>query len=144
MAAARMQRWALTLSAYQYTIEQINGIANNCADCMSRLPLSGQALDSAEKIHVVVQMDDMPVTATQIVKESKWDKELSIVLKSIQHGHWPSDTTVDLSPFCKRYTELSVHPMGLKSGNPFSVLPVTVTETPYHSFGDEQNEVPRP
>ena len=108
MAAARMQRWALILSAYQYTIEHINGTANNCADCMSRLPLSGQAPDSAEKIHVVVQMDDMPITATQIAKESKCDKELSIVLKSIQHGHWPSDTAVALSPFHKRYTELSV------------------------------------
>ena len=106
MAAARMQRWALTLSAYQYTIEHINGTANNCAHCMSRLPLSGQALDSAEKIHVVVQMDDMLVTATQIAK--KRDKELSIVLKSIQHGHWPLDTAVDLSPFRKCYTELSV------------------------------------
>ena len=40
------------------TIEYINGTANNCADCMSRLPLSGQAPDSAEKCHVVVQMDD--------------------------------------------------------------------------------------
>ena len=53
-------------------------------------------------------MDDIPVTATQIAKESKCDKELSIVLKSIQHGHWTSDTAVALSPFCKRYTELSV------------------------------------
>ena len=64
-----MQRWALTLSAYQYSIENINGTANNCADCMSGLPLSGQTLDSAERIHVVVQMDDIPVTATQIAKE---------------------------------------------------------------------------
>ena len=108
MAAAWMQRWALTLSAYQYSIEHINGTANNCADCMSRLPLSGQTLDSAERIHVVVQMDDIPVTAMKIGKEPKRDKELSIVLKSIQHGHWPSDTTVDLTPFRKRYMELSV------------------------------------
>ena len=76
-----MQRWALTLSVYQYTIEHINGTANNCADCMSMLLLSGQALDNAEKIHVVVQMDDMPVTATQIANKSKLDKELSIVLE---------------------------------------------------------------
>ena len=99
MAATQMQRWALTLSAYQYTIKHINGTANNSADCMSRLPLSGQAPDSAEKICVVVQMDDMPVIATQIAKESKRDKELSIVLKSIQHGHWPSDTAVTVAPF---------------------------------------------
>lgn len=31
---ARMQRWAFILSAYQYTIEHINGIDNNRADCM--------------------------------------------------------------------------------------------------------------
>ena len=59
------------LSAYQYTIEHISGTANHCTDYMLRLPLSGQSLDSAEKIHVVVQMDDLPVTATQIAKESK-------------------------------------------------------------------------
>ena len=53
---------------------RINGTANNCADCMSRLQLPGQTMDSAEKIHVVVQMDDMPVTAIQIAKESKHDK----------------------------------------------------------------------
>ena len=70
--------------------------------------MSGQSLDSAEKIHVVVQMDDLSVTATQIAKESKCDKELPIVLKSIQHGHWPSDTAVDISPFRKCYTELSI------------------------------------
>ena len=99
---------ALTLSAYQHTIEHISGTANHCADCMLRLPLSGQSLDSAEKIHVVVQMDDLSVTATQIAKESKCDKELPIVLKSIQHGHWPSDTAVDISPFRKCYTELSI------------------------------------
>ena len=29
-------------------------------------------------------------------------------MKSIQYGHWPSDTTVDLGPFRKRYTELSI------------------------------------
>ena len=61
VAAVRMQRWALTLSAYQYITEHVNGKANNCADCKSRLPLSGQAQDNAEKIHVLVQMDDMPV-----------------------------------------------------------------------------------
>ena len=32
MAAARMQRWVLTLSAYQYTIEHVKGTSNQCAD----------------------------------------------------------------------------------------------------------------
>ena len=86
MAAARMQRWALTLGAYQYTIEHIKGTSNQCADCMSRLPVTGQSRDSAEKIHLVVQTDDLPVTATQIATESVHDSQLSIVMKAVQHG----------------------------------------------------------
>ena len=71
MAAARMQRWALTLilSAYHYSIEYISGTANNCADCMSRLPLSRQLLDNAEKVRVLMQINDLPVTAKQIAKK---------------------------------------------------------------------------
>ena len=47
-------REALTLSTYQYTIEHIKGTSNLCADCMSRLPMTKQSRDSAEKIHVIV------------------------------------------------------------------------------------------
>ena len=83
MAVARMQRWALTLSAYQYTIEHISGTLNHCADCMSRLPMTGQSRDSAEKIHLIVQTDDLPVTASQIATESTRDSQLSIVMKAI-------------------------------------------------------------
>ena len=46
MAAARMPGWALTLIAYEYTIEHIKGTqgtANQCADCMSRLPMTKQS-----------------------------------------------------------------------------------------------------
>ena len=92
MAAVQMQRWALVLSAYQYITEHVNGKANNCADCKSRLSLSGQAQDNAEKTHVVVQMDDMPVWQPIL---QKCNKELCIV-------------TTDLSPFCKCDMELSV------------------------------------
>lgn len=37
MAAARMQRWAFTLSGFNYTIEYIKG-SLNCADSLSRIP----------------------------------------------------------------------------------------------------------
>ena len=108
MAAARMQRWALTLSAYDYTIQHIKGTSNQCADCMSRLPITGQSRDSAEKIHVIVQTDDLPVTASQVATESLRDSQLSIIMKAIQHGHWPTDSSVDVNPFYKRLHELSI------------------------------------
>ena len=108
MAAARMQRWALKLSVYDYTIQHIKGTSNQCADCMSRLPITGQSRDSAEKIHVIVQTDDLPVTASQVATESLRDSQLSIVMKAIQHGHWPTDSSVDVNPLYKRRHELSI------------------------------------
>ena len=38
MAAVRMQRWALLLSAYNYTIEYRHTTAHGSADGLSRLP----------------------------------------------------------------------------------------------------------
>ncbi|CAC5378002.1 unnamed protein product [Mytilus coruscus] len=40
MAAARIQRWALTLSAYEYKIVYKEGKKNSNADALSRLPLN--------------------------------------------------------------------------------------------------------
>ena len=42
MASARIQRWALMLSAYQYTIEYKKGSEHSNADSLSRLPLPHQ------------------------------------------------------------------------------------------------------
>lgn len=39
MAAARIQRWALTLAAYNYSIEYKPGLEHANADALSRLPL---------------------------------------------------------------------------------------------------------
>ena len=52
LAPARMQMWALILSAYQYTLQHIPGSQNQCADCMSRLPTPCHARDSAEYNYV--------------------------------------------------------------------------------------------
>ena len=38
--AARLQRWALTLSAYNYKIEYRTGANNGNADALSRKPLA--------------------------------------------------------------------------------------------------------
>ena len=47
LAVARMQRWALLLSAYQYKIQYIPGKLNCFAYCMSRLPSPMAKRDSA-------------------------------------------------------------------------------------------------
>ena len=40
LASARIQRWALTLSNYQYHLRYKPGVQNTNADGLSRLPLS--------------------------------------------------------------------------------------------------------
>ena len=45
MAAVR-QIWALIFSAYEHTIQHIKGAPNQCVDCMSKLPITGQSRDS--------------------------------------------------------------------------------------------------
>ena len=68
LAAARMQRWALLLGAYQFSIQHIPGKQNVCADCLSRLPVFAQR-HPVEKIQVIMEIDTLPVTAKQIAKQ---------------------------------------------------------------------------
>ena len=64
LAAARMECWALLLSAYHYNIEYISGKLNYSADCMSRLPCRQCKRDGAEKIQAIFNpFGDLPVTA---------------------------------------------------------------------------------
>ena len=64
-AAARIQRWALTLTSYQYK----ESTAHGNADALSRLPLEDTIKDPnlpAETVLLMKQMDEMPVTSLQV------------------------------------------------------------------------------
>jgi len=41
--------------------------------------------DSAEKIHVIMVINELPMTAAQVGKESTKAKHLATVLTSVQH-----------------------------------------------------------
>ena len=56
---------------------------------MSRLPLPGQPIDSAEKVCVPVQTEELPAAASQIAIEFLKDQQLSGIIKSVQEGCWP-------------------------------------------------------
>ena len=62
MASARMQRWALTLNAYKYTITYKSGANHANADVLSRLPLSAVPLPlPGETILLVDTLQGSPV-----------------------------------------------------------------------------------
>ena len=69
LAAARLQRWTLLLSAYNYKLKFKSIVENKEADWLSRLPIAMQGIDPNEEIYHVDYCDQLPVTATEIARE---------------------------------------------------------------------------
>ena len=103
IAAARLQRWALLLSAYNYSIEFKSTSAHANADCLSRLPLPNsstsssvsQTVSSAD-IFVVRHIEALPVTV-ELRAATRCDTILSKVLQYMKRG-WPSKVPKFLKP----------------------------------------------
>ena len=112
MASGRVQRWALTLSAYEYDLVYRRGKENGNADGLSRLPLSSEPKETpipAEVVHLMETIQASPITAIQIKQWTARDNVLAQVLKYVQHG-WPEHVDdLDLKPYFPRRCELSLH-----------------------------------
>ena len=68
MASARIQCWALTLAAHDYSVKYKRGQDNSNADALSRLPLSvrpAQVPLPGEMVLLMEHLHITPVTATQ-------------------------------------------------------------------------------
>ncbi len=109
MASARLRRWALTLSAYQYSISYRPGekIAN--ADGLSRLPLPDtprEAKVPAEMVLLLETLQASPISAKQIRKWTDRDPLLSRVRTFVMKG-WREESEDALAPYRQRKDELS-------------------------------------
>ena len=90
-ASARIQRWALTLAAYEYTLVSRRTDTQANADALSRLPLAETMRETpipAELILTLEQVQDMPVTDQQIKTWTIQDP-LNKMVHHIQQG-WPN------------------------------------------------------
>ena len=110
LAAARMQRWAIILSAYDYDIEyRSSGKHANC-DALSRLPdptPSSVACDSNVYSISPLDDDDFPVRAEQIATATRTEPVLSRVHAYVLSG-WPDKCNDEaLKPFFAKRNELS-------------------------------------
>ena len=109
-AAARLQRWAIILSAYQYNIVFRRTEEHANADGLSRLPLKappGQERSTEAAVFNLGQMQALPVTATKLACCSRQDRHLSKVMLFTRRG-WPTTVPPDLKPFSDRRHELTV------------------------------------
>ncbi|XP_034549867.1 uncharacterized protein K02A2.6-like [Notolabrus celidotus] len=111
MASARIQRWALTLSAYQYTIIYKPGKDNANADALSRLPLPETPVSTyvpPETVFSLEMLSETPVKAAQIKQWTERDPVLSQVKIFLLQG-WPRVVdNEDLRPYATRKSELSL------------------------------------
>ena len=88
MAAARLQRWALWLLAYSYTITFRHTHEHANADGLSRLPLGTREAPAltCNYSFTVGQIQALPLTADQIATATRRDSTLSKVLMYVTRG----------------------------------------------------------
>lgn len=116
VAAARMQRWALLLSAYSYNIEFRPTGAHANADGLSRLPLECDHWPDTGSDFTVGQVQALPVTSSVVETATRQDPVLSKVYRFVKEG-WPCKVAEVYKPFSTRRLELSTEGRCLLWGN---------------------------
>ena len=110
MASARIQRWALVLSAYNYDIVFKPGSQNANANVLSRLPLADSPSNVPLPEETVLLLENLqlsPITAAQIKIWTAHDPVLSQVQDLVLQG-WTTTTEPELLPYQRRRDELSI------------------------------------
>lgn len=108
MAASRIQRWAIFLSAFNYTLQYVKG-ENNVADTFSRLPIPNNSIEPVEKNYINYISDrGIEIDHKRIKFETARDPVLSKVYIAIQNGTLTSLNEEVYKPFVKREKELSI------------------------------------
>ena len=109
LAAARLQRWAVQLSAYSYDIEFRTTAKHANADALSRLPLQGSQHEEYTDAKVLLcrQIEAIPIKASQIQQATQADKILRNVMRFTRNG-WPDTVSAVYKPYFNKRNELSV------------------------------------
>ena len=108
-ASPRVQRWAITLAAYDYVLKH-RPVIENSADGLSRLPLKYQTHNYVpEDIDVLFSIiENTNVNVDDVQKETHKDECLIKVYDYCLNG-WPDDTVPDyLKAYKIRKSELSL------------------------------------
>ena len=114
MVSPRVQRWALTLNAFDYTISFRAGKLQGNRDALSRLPLqhSPEEVPTPGDMILLLEALDLseaPISAAAINKLTGKDPVLSRVRSVVQHGTWDSLCSDSVfQPYKLHRLELSV------------------------------------
>lgn len=117
VAASRIQRWAVFLGSFNYSIEHRSAANHENVDGLSRLPAQRAPAERMLEadMFTVKQINTLPVTSDAISRETKKDPLLSRVLMNTMNG-WtekePNEDNPDdiaMKPFFNRRPELSLY-----------------------------------
>ena len=99
MAAARIQCWAILLSAYNYTLKYHKGIENSNANVFSQFPSNNK--DSFSSVTNKIFMTELihaPVNSNEVGEFSKRDPIISNVVDYVLSG-WSSKVNQQFKPY---------------------------------------------
>ena len=108
MASARVLRWAVTLSAYQYSIRYRPGSEVCHADALSRLPIPSSNTDSipGSIIGLIDFMSSTPLSSERVKKHTQRDTVLSQVCQFVLKGWTEKKLGEAFFPYESRKYEL--------------------------------------
>ncbi|XP_037503417.1 uncharacterized protein K02A2.6-like [Rhipicephalus sanguineus] len=118
MAAARIQRWALFLAKYSYTVQYRKGSDHSKADALSRLPLPASDpreghSDEREYVLFAQAMEETAICAREVKQMTDRDTTLQQVKERILAG-WPlfrPQNHKQYRPYFNRRMELTASAM---------------------------------
>ena len=122
MASARLQRCALTLNAYNYTIKYTSGKQQDDVDALRRFPLPNSLASTptpAEAVPVIEHLSTISLTTSKVAKQTKQDFILSRVKCCTELGS-PEGLNMremDSSRYFNQRNELSIENNVLLWGN---------------------------
>lgn len=108
LAASRLQRWSIILSAYQYEIKYINSVKNCVADALSRLHQSRSSNIKNDFGHILYVEEALPINYKLIATETQRDPILNRVYFYCYTG-WPQNIHMiseELKPYYYRREQL--------------------------------------
>lgn len=126
LVAARLQRWAVILSAYSYDLEHCSSSKIGNADALSRLPLDAATND--EELNVMlIDTHYVPVTAREVAIATKRDPVLARLSQELATGRH-SYNGEELEPYLNVWSELALDQGCITRGGRV-VVPSSLKET---------------
>ena len=109
MTVARLQRYALFLAGFNYSIEYKNTTQHGNADGLSRLPVTRDSETTVDPVEIfqMSQIDILPISVDMIRQATQRDPDLSHVLEHTKQG-WSTKCEEELEPYYRRKDELTV------------------------------------